>query len=135
MKLEFNKEETSMLIQEYYKRLEDRAVNVSIVSKKAYTGWMDEQACVTTFTISESIEFMGLKKELTEEIRIELINTIFSALFDLYDLKIVSISINDGLDSHLEGYGMNEHQVLSPYFKGITVNVEKKKNYSLEKRI
>ena len=43
--------------------------------------------------------------------------------FDTFD-----ITLNDGLNSRWEGYGYNEHEVKTAYFKGITANVKKKKN-------
>ena len=36
MEIDFTKEETIKLIEEYYKRLEDRTVKASITAKKGY---------------------------------------------------------------------------------------------------
>lgn len=134
MEIEFTKEETIKLIEEYYKRLEDRDVKVNITAKKEYTGWQDEEGCVTTVTIAEPIEIMGMKKEVKQKLTEEELKTLLKALFDLYELQVTSIILNDGINSRWEGYGMAEHEVKSAYFKGITVNVNKKKNYGLEKK-
>lgn len=134
MEIEFTKEETIKMIEEYYKRLEERTVKVSINAKKGYTGWQDELGCVTTVTVSEPIEIMGMKKDVKENLTDEQLKTLLKALFDLYELQLTNISLNDGINSRWEGYGMNEHEVQSAYFKGITVNVQKKKNASLEKK-
>lgn len=135
MEIEFTKDETIKLIEEYYKRLEDRTVKVTINSKKGYTGWRDEEGCVTTITVSEPIEIMGMKKEVKHTITEEDLNTILKALFELYEFQLTKVTLNDGLNSRLEGYGMAEHQVTSAYFKGITLNIVKKNNVSLAKRI
>lgn len=135
MEIEFTKDETIKLIEEYYKRLEDRTVKVTINSKKGYTGWRDEEGCVTTITVSEPIEIMGMKKEVKQTITEEDLNTILKALFELYEFQLTKVTLNDGLNSRLEGYGMAEHQVTSAYFKGITLNIVKKNNVSLAKRI
>ena len=135
MEIEFTKDETIKLIEEYYKRLEDRTVKVTINSKKGYTGWRDEEGCVTTITVSEPIEIMGMKKEVKHTITEEDLNNILKALFELYEFQLTKVTLNDGLNSRLEGYGMAEHQVTSAYFKGITLNIVKKNNVSLAKRI
>ena len=135
MEIEFTKDETIKLIEEYYKKLEDRTVKVTINSKKGYTGWRDEEGCVTTITVSEPIEIMGMKKEVKQTITEEDLNTILKALFELYEFQLTKVTLNDGLNSRLEGYGMAEHEVTSAYFKGITLKIVKKNNVSLAKRI
>jgi hypothetical protein len=134
MEVTFTKEETIKLIEEYYKRLEDREVSANITSKKGYTGWQDEEACVTTVTISEKMEIAGMEKEVKEIITTDQLTTLLRAVFELYEFDLTSLTINDGLNSRWEGYGYNEHEVKSAYCKGIVVNVNKKKNYSLGKR-
>ena len=134
MEVTFTKEETIKLIEEYYKRLEDREVSANITSKKGYTGWQDEEACVTTVTISEKMEIAGMEKEVKEIITTDQLTTLLRAVFGLYEFDLTSLTINDGLNSRWEGYGYNEHEVKSAYCKGIVVNVNKKKNYSLGKR-
>ena len=134
MEVTFTKEETIKLIEEYYKRLEDREVSANITSKKGYTGWQDEEACVTTVTISEKMEIVGMEKEVKEIITTDQLTTLLRAVFGLYEFDLTSLTINDGLNSRWEGYGYNEHEVKSAYCKGIVVNVNKKKNYSLGKR-
>ena len=135
MEIEFTKEETLRLIEEYYKKLEDRTVKASISAKKGYTGWRDEEGCVTTITVAEPIEIMGMKKDVKQTITEEELNTMLKALFDLYEFQLTKITLNDGLNSRWEGYGMGEHEVTSAYFKGITINVTKKKNVSLAKKV
>lgn len=135
MEIEFTKEETLKLIEEYYKKLEDRTVKASITAKKGYTGWRDEEGCVTTITVAEPIEIMGMKKDVKQTITEEELNTMLKALFDLYEFQLTKITLNDGLNSRWEGCGMGEHEVTSAYFKGITINVTKKKNVSLAKKI
>lgn len=135
MEIEFTKEETIKLIEEYYKKLEDRTVKASISAKKGYTGWRDEEGCVTTITVAEPIEIMGMKKDVKQTITEEELNTMLKALFDLYEFQLTKITLNDGLNSRWEGYGMGEHEVTSAYFKGITINVTKKKNVSLAKNV
>lgn len=135
MEIEFTKEETLKLIEEYYKKLEDRTVKASISAKKGYIGWRDEEGCVTTITVAEPIEIMGMKKDVKQTITEEELNTMLKALFDLYEFQLTNITLNDGLNSRWEGYGMGEHEVTSAYFKGITINVTKKKNVLLAKKI
>ena len=75
-----------------------------------------------------------MSKEVKETITEDQLNTMLRALFDLYEFDLTSLSLDDGLSSKWVGYGMNEHEEKTAFFKGITVNVKKKKNQSLEKR-
>ena len=134
MEVTFTKEETLKLIEEYYSKLEQRTVKATATAKKGYTGWQDEEGCITTITISEKMEIVGMEKEIIEAITEDQLNTLLRALFDLYDFTLTSITLNDGLNSRWEGYGYNEHEVKTAYFKGITARVEKKKNQTLGKR-
>ena len=134
MEVTFTKEETIKLIEEYYKRLEDREVSANITSKKGYTGWQDEETCVTTVTISEKMEIAGMEKEVKEIITTDQLTTLLRAVFELYEFDLTSLTINDGLNSRWEGYGYNEHEVKSAYCKGIVANVNKKKTHTLGKR-
>lgn len=134
MEVVFTKEETSKLIEEYYSRLEGRVVKANVTAKKGYTGWQDEESCVTTITITELIEIVGMQKEVTETITEDQLNTILRALFDLYEFDLTSITLDAGLNSRWEGYGYNEYEVKTAYFKGIKVNVNKKKNQTLGKK-
>ena len=134
MEVTFTKEETLKLIEEYYSKLEQRTVKATATAKKGYTGWQDEQVCITTITISEKMEIVGMEKEIVETITEEQLNTLLRALFDLYDFSLTSITLNDGLNSRWEGYGYNEHEVKTPYFNGITAGLEKKKNHTRGKR-
>ena len=134
MEVAFTKEETLKLIEEYYSRLEERTVKASATAKRGYTGWQDEEACVTTITIVESIDIVGMQKEVKETITEDQLTTLLRALFDLYEFNLTSITLDDGLSSRWVGYGYNEHEVKSAYFKGIKVNVNKKKNQTLGKK-
>lgn len=134
MEVTFTKEETLKLIEEYYRRLENREVTANASAKKGYTGWQDEEACVTTLTITEKMEIVGMQKEVKETITEDQLNTLLRALFDLYEFDLTSVTLDDGLNSRWEGYGYNEHEVKTAYFKGITANVKKKKNPTLGKK-
>ena len=134
MEVTFTKEETIKLIEEYYKKLEDRDVSASITSKKGSIGLREEEGCITTFIVAEKMEIVGLKKEIKENISNDQLITLLKALFDLYEFTLTNVTINDGINSRWEGYGYNEHEVKYAYFNGITVNVDKKKNRSLNKK-
>ena len=69
-----------------------------------------------------------MKKEVKQTITVDELKTLLKALFDLYEFQLTNITLNNGLNSRWEGCGMAEHEVTSAYFKGITVNVTKKKN-------
>lgn len=134
MEVNFTKDETLKLIEEYYTKLEDRHVHATATAKKASVGYYETEGCVTTISITEKIEIAGMQKDVKEIISEDQLHTILKALFELYNFDLTSISLNDGISSKWEGYGYNEHEVKTAYFKGITVNVKKQKNQSLEKK-
>lgn len=72
-------------------------------------------------------------KDVKETISQEEFKKILRALFDLYGFELTNVTLNDGLNSRWEGYGMGEYEVKSAYFKGVTINVNKKKNVTLGK--
>ena len=74
-----------------------------------------------------------MQKEVKESITEDQLNTLLRALFDLYEFDLTSVTLDSGLSSKWEGYGMNEHEVKTAYFRGLKVNVKKKKNYTLGK--
>lgn len=135
MTVEFTKEEGAKLIEEYYKRLEDRVVKANIRADKGYIGWRDEEGCIITIEIAEVMEIAGMQKEIKETITKDELLVILKALFELYELDINSISYDAGLNHRWEGYGMNEHEEKYVYFNGIEIDVTKRKNFSLKKEI
>lgn len=133
MEITYSKEETIKLIEEYYKRLEDREVKASISARKECVGLYEVDGCVTTISVTEKMEIGGMQKDVKETISQEEFKKILRALFDLYGFELTNVILNDGLNSRWEGYGMGEYEVKSAYFKGITINVNKKKNVTLGK--
>ncbi len=133
MEITYSKEETIKLIEEYYKRLEDREVKASISARKECVGLYEVDGCVTTISVTEKMEIGGMQKDVKETISQEEFKKILRALFDLYGFELTNVTLNDGLNSRWEGYGMGEYEVKSAYFKGITINVNKKKNVTLGK--
>lgn len=133
MQVEFTKDEIIKLLEEYYKRLEDREVKVTITTKKEYSGWRDEQVCVTIFTVIEKLEVAGMMKEVKQILSKDQVKDCLTAVFGLYDFNLKDMTINSSLNSRWEGYGYNEHEVLTPCFKNITIQLEKRKNVTLSK--
>lgn len=133
MTIKFTKEEAAKLVEEYYKRLEDRVVKANIKAEKGYIGWRGEEGCIITIEIAEVMEIAGMQKEIKDTITKENLLVILKALFELYDLEVNDISYDAGLNHRWEGYGMNEYEEKYVYFNGIKIDVTKKKNISLKK--
>lgn len=129
MEINYTKDETIKLIEEYYRIFEEREVKASITVKKDLVGIYEEEGCVTTICVSEDIEIAGMKKTIKETITEAELKKKFKALFSGYSFDLKSLTMNSGLNSRLEGYGMAEHEVKSAYFRGITINVDKKKEH------
>lgn len=128
MEINYTKEETLKLLEEYYRRLEQREVKASITAKKGLVGLYEEEGCITTIAVTEKMEIAGMTKEVKETISEHELKTKLKAFFALYDFELKSVTLNDGINSRYEGYGMAEQEVKSAYFKGITVNLGRKKN-------
>ena len=128
MKTTFSKEEIVKLLEEYYRRLEGRMVKVKISVKKDLVGFYESEECVTTFAIVEELDVAGIHKEVETVLSIDELKTNLGALFNLYEFDLVSLSLESGLTSTCEGFGMGEHVVKKPYFNGVTVEIKKSKN-------
>lgn len=131
MEVSFTKEETLKLIEEYYSRLEGRKVKVQAKATKGLIGYYEDEGCITEISVTEIIEIAGMNKEVKEVLTTDQLRTLLTALFGLYGFEMTDLTLNDGLNSRWEGYGMGEHEVKSAYFKGITINIQKKKAYGL----
>ncbi len=131
MEVSFTKEETLKLIEEYYKKLEGKTVHAQAKATRGLVGYYEDEGCITEITVSEQMEIAGLNKEVKEEITPDKLRTLLKALFGLYEFEVLDVSLNDGLNSRWEGYGMAEHEVKTAYFKGMTLNIQKKKDYGL----
>ncbi len=133
MEVNYTKEETLKLIEEYYKRLEDRQVKANITVEKGTIGYHEDIACITKISVTEVFDIGGMKKEVKIKISKEELDTLLRALFDLYGFELTSVTLNDGINTEYKGYGMMEQKVYRAYFKGINVNLNKKKNQTLNK--
>ena len=133
MEVSFTKEETLKLIEEYYSKKEGRKVKAQAKATKGLIGYYEEEGCITEISITETLDIAGMNKEVKETLSTDQLNTLLKALFSLYEFELTDVTLNDGLNSRCEGYGMGEHEVKTAYFKGITVNVQKQKAYGYNK--
>lgn len=127
MEINYTKAETLALIEQYYEKLEGRTVKASALARRESVGFYETESCVTSIYITEEMDVLGAKKQVKEMLSEEQLKELLKALFAEYDFDLTKVVLNDGLDSRWEGYGMAEHVVRSAYFKGITVNVKRKK--------
>ncbi len=134
MKIDYKREELTKLLEDYYQRLEGRTVKANIKASKEYVGIYEDLGCVVTITISEELDICGMTKKVEETISKEDMITKLNALFNLYELKLVSLEFDSGLSTSYEGYGMSEREVKTAYFKGATANVEKIRQVNLQKK-
>lgn len=132
MEVSFTKEETLKLIEEYYSKLEGRKVKVQAKATRGLIGYYEDEGCITEISVTEMLEIAKMNKEVKEVLTIDQLRTLLTALFGLYDLEMTDLTLNDGINSRWEGYGMGEHEVKTAYFKGIKVNIQKKKAYGLK---
>ena len=132
MEINYTKTETLALIEQYYEKLEGRTVKANILARRETVGLYETESCVTSIYITEQIDVLGVKKQVKEQLGDGQLKELLKALFAEYDFDLTRVVLNDGLDSRWEGYGMAEHEVKSAYFRGITVNVKRKKAQSLE---
>ncbi len=128
MEVNFTREETIKLIEEYYRRLESREVKAGVTTNIGYVGIYEDEECQTTFTITEKMEIVGMEKDVDIKLSHEDVERNLGALFATYDLQLTGMIVNDGLDYE------DRSSIRSAYFRGLTLNVEKlkqkaKKNY------
>ena len=123
IKLEFNKSEIINLVELYYRKEEGREVKVSINSRKECVGRYEEDGCVTTISVKEEFDILGMKKNFVTTISQDELKDIFNLLLEKEGYEIVSLMYNDGLHTEWSGYGMYEYQTKKAYFNGITLTL------------
>lgn len=133
METKFNKQETIKLIEEYYEKLEGRKVSVTITSKVGCIGLYETKGCITNVVVNESMEIAGMNKSVSYNLSSDDVSKSITAVLDLYGLTATSVSLDDGISSRCEGYGMAEHMVDKAYCNGVVVRLEKKKNVVYKK--
>ena len=128
METNFNKKETIRLLEEYYEKLEGRKVKVTISAKVTTVGIYESKGCRTTITGSEEMDVAGIKKQVKFPISEEDLSHNLTAILGENGFDVQSVSLDDGISSHIEGFYMGEHTVDRAYCNGVTVRLEKKHN-------
>lgn len=128
METNFNKKETIRLLEEYYEKLEERKVSVTISAKVTTYGIYESTGCKTTITGSEEMDIAGIRKPVKFNISEEDLSHHLTAILNEHGFDVQSVSLDDGISSHVEGYFMDEHTVDRAYCNGVTVKLEKKHN-------
>lgn len=134
METKFNKQETIKLLEEYFAKLEDRKVKVSINAKVGTFGLYETKGCKTTITVSEKMEIAGIDKDVTFELSEEELSKHITAILQEYGFDAESVQLDDGISDHTEGYFMDEHTVSRAYCNGITVRLNKVKSKEYVKK-
>ncbi len=121
MEVNFTKEETMKLIEEYYRKLEGREVKAGVTAKKEYVGVYENEECQTTFTVTEKMEIAGMVKDVVIKLSPEEVERNLGALFATYDFHLTGMIINDGLEYE------ERTSIQAAYFRGLTLNIERLK--------
>lgn len=125
METKFNKKETARLLEEYYEKLEDRKVRITISAKIGTFGYYETKGCETKITVSESLEVAGMTKEVKHTLSKEDLTHHTTAILEHNGYAVQSVDLDDGISSRTEGYYMDEHTVERAYCNGIVVRLEK----------
>ena len=116
-----SKEEIINIVEQYYLKEEGKKVKASINSKKECIGIHEEDGCVTTISIKEEFNILGMRKEIVTIIRQDELKNILNILLKNEGYEVINLQYNDGIHSEWVGYGMNEHEIKRAYFNGITL--------------
>lgn len=127
MEMKFSKEDSIRIIQDYYKKHEQRDVKVKIKSEKGTCGYgmAEMDTCFTSIILEEEIELLGVKTKTTEKLPEENLLGIFKTALEEYGYDVTKASFDDGINHVWEGYFMDEHQVSKVYCHGVNLTVKK----------
>lgn len=127
MEMRFSKDDSIKVIEEYYKKFEQKVVKAKIKSQNGSCGYgmAEIDTCYTNVVIEEEIEVMGIKTKTIEMVLEKNLLGIFKAVLEEYGFDVTKVEFDDGINTSWEGCYMNEHQVSRVYCKGVILNVKK----------
>ena len=127
MEMKFSKEDSIRIIQDYYKKHEQRDVKVKIKSEKGTCGYgmAEMDTCYTSIILEEEIELLGVKTKTTDKLPEANLLGIFKTVLEEYGYDVTKAEFDDGINHVWEGYFMDEYQVSKVYCHGVNLTVKK----------
>lgn len=129
MELKFDKNKMKEVIENYYREYEDFDAKVTAGCRMDLVGYgmSEHQDAVVSIKVTGTMKVLGMDVPMTRDVNETELFNIFRVMLDKQGHTLSSLSINSGVSESVEGYGLGEHTVKRPYFRGVTVTIKDKK--------
>lgn len=128
MELRFDKNKMKEIVEKYYREYEDfdGVVTAGCSLNLVGYGMAEHEDTVVSIKVKGTMKVLGMEVPMTREVDDEELFNIFRTVLGNEGHTIKSLTVNSGVNESTEGYGMGEHTVKRPYFRGVIVNVKEK---------
>lgn len=129
MEIKFGKKEMVQVIESYYKKYEDFEGKVTAGCKSGWVGYgmAERQDAVVSIGITGNLSVEGILVPMVREVTYDEVFNIFKTVLGNQGYYVNNVTLDSGVNDVCEGYGMVEHTVKKPCFKGVIVGVTEKK--------
>ena len=122
--INLTQKELKMLLVDYYRKQE----HINNVYIKIGFYLQSTNSPAVSLSAVKTIEQNGKRQKVREELNEDRLQEILQSLLNTKKYEIKDINFLVGKTERVEGFGASEHIVLAPYFKGVSLAVEKKEN-------
>lgn len=128
MELRFDKNKMKEIIENYYREYEyfDGKVTAGCSMGLVGYGMGEHEDAVVSIKVSGNLKVLGMDVPMTREVSSDELLNIFKTVLGSQGHTVSSVALNSGVNESCEGYGLGEHTVKRPYFRGVVVNVKEK---------
>ncbi len=126
--LKFGKSEMKQVVEEYYRKREDFEGAFSCKTQLEPVGYglCESTDAVLHMKMVGKMNIGGIKIPMTLDVGEEDIRNVFRTMLANAGYTVSSVSFDAGVSQKIEGYGLGEHTVSSPYFRGVNVSIKEK---------
>ncbi len=126
--LKFGKSEMKQVVEEYYRNHEDFEGAFSCQTELGYAwcGPSGYETAVLHMKMVGKMNIGGIEIPMTLDVAEEDVKNAFRTTLADAGCTVGEVSFDMGVSEKTEGYGLGEHTVSSPYFRGVTVSLQEK---------
>ncbi len=126
--LKFGKSEMKQVVEEYYRKHEDFEGTFSCKTQLESVGYglCESTDAVLHMKIVGKMNIGGIEIPMTLDVAEEDVKNAFRTTLADAGCTVGEINFDVGVSEKTEGYGLGEHTVSSPYFRGVNVSVKEK---------
>lgn len=129
MEIKFNRKQVQNIIETYYREYEGLDMKAHISCKMEWVGYgmAEHEDAVVSISANGCCDVLGQTVEIAKKISSQDLTDIFGTVLAKSDYEVLDVTLDSGVKTSYEGYGMTECEVSKPYFGGVIVRTAEKK--------